>query len=69
MTEVNQAEDQLVQQMAGPMVKAFAAMKKAKKRFQSQNRESWNRMCRPHKQELIEAGGSKVMALISRLKP
>jgi hypothetical protein len=61
-------EDQLAEQLAGPLIKAFAAQKKADKRFRSQNRDSWNRMNRPHKQSLIEAGGSKIMALIARFK-
>jgi hypothetical protein len=69
MEQVNQVEDQLVEQMAGPMIKAFAAQKKAKKRFLSQNRDAWNRMNRPHKQALIEEGGTKVMSLIARFKP
>ena len=70
-TDVTQAEqqlDQMVEQMAAPMIQAFKAQKKANKRFQSQNRESWNRMNRPHKQAQIERGGAKVMAIIDRFK-
>ena len=66
-TEINvdQQTDELARQLTAPMIKAFA---KKKARFHSQNRDSWKRMHRPEKEERIQRGGDKILALIDRFK-
>ena len=66
MNQNDTQTDILAKQLAAPMIKAFAKMKK---RFASQNRDSTKRMNRPHKLEQIQAGGTKITALIDRFKP
>lgn len=62
---VDQQTDELARQLTAPMIKAFA---KKKARFHSQNRDSWKRMNRPEKEELIQRGGGKILALIAIFK-
>jgi hypothetical protein len=67
--QTNVTEDQLVEQLTGPIIKAFHRSKQASKRFNSQNRDSWKRMNRPEKDLIIERGANKIYALIARFKP
>lgn len=62
---VDNQTDVLARQLTAPMIAAFG---KQKKRFNSQNRDSWNRMNRGHKAVLIERGTAKIFALIARFK-
>ena len=64
---VNQ-EDKLVEQLAAPLIESFKKQRAANKRFRSQQRDSWNRMNRPHKLQAMEAGGGKLYALVARFK-
>lgn len=57
--------DQLAEQLAAPIIKKF---RKSTAKFGARNRDSWKRMNRPHKVASMEAGLTKVYAILDRFK-
>ena len=55
-------EDQLVKQMAAPII----AEHKQNKKFLRRNRSAWLRMNRPEKLEKMDKGGDVIMRLLTK---